>query len=92
MYGDDDPEGVGEYGIDDERDERWDGVFGRGWRVPKLDPWKTLLFLDLPAASMEGSVILEPDLEEPESEEMLRFREVLTPDVSYVSMSDICWI
>ena len=36
---------------------------------------------------MEGSVILEPDHEEPESEEMLRFREVLTPDVSYVSPS-----
>jgi len=36
---------------------------------------------------MEGSVVFEPDHEEPESEEMLRFREVLTPDVSYVSTS-----
>jgi hypothetical protein len=94
LYGDNDPEGVGEYGIEDERDDRWDCVFGRGWRVPKLDPWKTLLFLDPPAVNMEGSMTLEPDHEEPESEEMLRFREVLTPDVSCVSTSNfghICY-
>lgn len=90
LYGDNDPEGVGEYGIEDERDDRWDFVFGRGWRVPRLDPWKTLLFLDPPAVTMEGSGTLEH--EEPESEEMLRFREVLTPDVSCVSTSNFCYI
>lgn len=75
LAGDNDPEGAGEYAYEDEGDERWDPEFGKGWRVPKIVPWKTLLFLE----GWEGDGQVEP-----ESQEMLKFREILSPDVSYV--------
>lgn len=72
LVGEQDPEGAGEYSVQDERDERWDPGFGKGWRVRRLLPWNTLLFIEGPETSgMEA----EPD-------EMTKFREVLTPDIS----------
>jgi hypothetical protein len=78
LTGEDDPEGAGDYSYENERDERWDPGFGKGWRVKRLLPWNTLLFID--------GWETEADIE-PESEEMLKFREVLTPDTSYVVIS-----
>jgi hypothetical protein len=71
LTGEADPEGAGEY--ENEQDERWDPGFGKGWRVKRLLPWNTLLFLD----GWEAAAEIEP-----ESEEMTKFREVLTPDIS----------
>lgn len=73
LHGDDDPDGPGEYTYANERDQRWDPGFGKGWRVPQLHPWKTLLFFE----NWDATVEIEP-----ESEEMLKFREILTPDIS----------
>ncbi|CAG7847539.1 SubName: Full=Uncharacterized protein {ECO:0000313/EMBL:CCA68970.1} [Serendipita indica DSM 11827] len=80
LLGDFDPEGAGEYSYDNERDERWDPGFGKGWRVKRLQPWNTLLFLD----GWEAAAEIEP-----ESSEMLRFREVLTPDVSFADAATL---
>lgn len=74
LSGEADPEGAGEY--ENEQDERWDPEFGKGWRVKKLHPWSTLLFLDGWEAATEIEL---------ESEEVAKFREVLTPDISYES-------
>jgi nitrogen permease regulator 3-like protein len=72
LLGEQDPEGAGEYSVEDERDERWDPGFGKGWRVKRLLPWNTLLFLE---GWELGSTEAEPD-------EMTKFRDVLTPDIS----------
>ncbi|KAG9054932.1 hypothetical protein FS842_003743 [Serendipita sp. 407] len=80
LHGDFDPEGPGEYSYEDERDERWDEGFGKGWRVKQLYPWNTLLFLE----GWEAIAEIEP-----ESSEMLQFREVLTPDVSFADAATL---
>ena len=72
LLGEQDPEGAGEYSVEDERDERWDPEFGKSWRVKRLLPWNTLLFLD---GWETGNAEAEP-------EEMAKFRAVLTPDIS----------
>ncbi|KAG8832452.1 hypothetical protein FRC17_001325 [Serendipita sp. 399] len=80
LRGDFDPEGPGEYSYEDERDERWDEGFGKGWRVKQLYPWNTLLFLE----GWEAAAEIEP-----ESSEMLRFREILTPDILFADAATL---